>query len=684
MPVLSTLGAAAARGFGFLGKVVQAIDEYFEYVTMLLPGNGTNGAQNNTFLDSSTNNFSITRNGNTTQGTFAPYGANWSNFFNGPSSGTYFETPTNTAFQLGTSDFTIEFWVFITSGASQTCVCRTDTGGSAQNGMLLGYSDGTDILWYATSNGSTWNIISGGVLCSVASVKNTWAHFAYVRSGSTFTAYVNGTQAYTTTSSAAINQVTNGFRIGTANTGTGSTNFGGYISNFRYVKGSAVYTANFTPSTAPLTAITNTSLLTCQSNRFIDNSANNFTITRNGDVSVQVFSPFSPTASYAAGTNGGSGYFDGTGDYLSIADNAALELGSSNFCIENWFYQQANSSRSIVNKRANSSSYGLSIFAQNASNSVEVYISSNGSSWGIVNGTSLGTIIPSAWNHVALYRSGNSWYGAMNGTVTLLTTNSSAVVNNSSAWNFGAESDGFGVTGYLADGRIVIGSAVYGASNFTPPTAPLTAITNTQLLLNYTNAGVIDNAMMNNLETVGNAQISTTQSKWGGSSIAFDGTGDVLISKELGAAFTYGTGDYTIEFWVYPTTGATNQRAILGRENTGNVSVPYIYLKQTSGYLAVYYSSDIASTSSAIAQNTWTHIAVCRASGTTRIFVNGTQDGSGADTTNLISPNFITIGASGSGASVPFTGYLDDLRITKGFARYTANFTVPTAPFPTR
>jgi hypothetical protein len=230
MPVLSTLGAAAARGFGFLGKVAQAIDEYFEYVTMLLPGNGTNGAQNNTFLDSSTNNFSITRNGNTTQGTFAPYGANWSNFFNGPSSGTYFETPTNTAFQLGTSDFTIEFWVFITSGASQTCVCRTDTGGSAQNGMLLGYSDGTDILWYATSNGSTWNIISGGVLCSVASVKNTWAHFAYVRSGSTFTAYVNGTQAYTTTSSAAINQVTNGFRIGTANTGTGATNFGGYIS----------------------------------------------------------------------------------------------------------------------------------------------------------------------------------------------------------------------------------------------------------------------------------------------------------------------------------------------------------------------------------------------------------------------------------------------------------------------
>ncbi len=54
-----------------------AIDPYFDYVTLLLHGNGTNGAQNNTFLDSSTNNFTITRNGNTTQGTFAPYGSNW-------------------------------------------------------------------------------------------------------------------------------------------------------------------------------------------------------------------------------------------------------------------------------------------------------------------------------------------------------------------------------------------------------------------------------------------------------------------------------------------------------------------------------------------------------------------------------------------------------------------------------
>ena len=60
---------------------VQAPDPYFEYVTLLLHGDGTNGAQNNTFLDSSANAFSITRNGNTTQGSFSPYGVNWSGYF---------------------------------------------------------------------------------------------------------------------------------------------------------------------------------------------------------------------------------------------------------------------------------------------------------------------------------------------------------------------------------------------------------------------------------------------------------------------------------------------------------------------------------------------------------------------------------------------------------------------------
>ena len=73
----------AAIAAAFSGGAAAATDPYYEYTTLLLPGNGTNGAQNNTFLDGSTNNFTITRNGNTTQGTFSPFSqTGWGGAFN--------------------------------------------------------------------------------------------------------------------------------------------------------------------------------------------------------------------------------------------------------------------------------------------------------------------------------------------------------------------------------------------------------------------------------------------------------------------------------------------------------------------------------------------------------------------------------------------------------------------------
>jgi len=85
-------------------------DPQFNYVTMLLHGDGTNGGQNNTFVDSSTNNFSITRNGNTTQGSFSPYGTLWSNYFDG-SSKLY---RSMSGVTVGTGQFTAEVWVCLT------------------------------------------------------------------------------------------------------------------------------------------------------------------------------------------------------------------------------------------------------------------------------------------------------------------------------------------------------------------------------------------------------------------------------------------------------------------------------------------------------------------------------------------------------------------------------------------
>ena len=144
--------------------------------------------------------------------------------------------------------------------------------------------------------------------CLVATpAVGAWFHVALTRSGSSLRCFVNGTQIGTTqTMSGTVTRSTaNPLTVGGGPYAATSTN--GYLSNVRIVNGTAVYTSNFTVPTTPLTAITNTSLLTCQANRFLDASSNAFAITRSGDVSVQPFSPFNPTTAYSTSAVGGSG-----------------------------------------------------------------------------------------------------------------------------------------------------------------------------------------------------------------------------------------------------------------------------------------------------------------------------------------------------------------------------------------
>jgi hypothetical protein len=682
MPLPITRGALSARGFGLFSAPATVLDPYFPYVTMLLHGDGTNGAQNNTFLDSSTNNFSITRNGNTTQGSFSPYGSNWSNYFDTSS---YLSVASDLVGST-TSTFTVDGWVYLTATPTSTFEISAFCGLSGQgngpdNYMSFGPTSDSKITlrWF---DGITKSAKSTNTLAL-----NTWYYIACVVNSNAISMFINGvseTVTGTTTLNNRSGTVSQSHIGGKAYT---YATLAGYISNVRVSSVARTITAQ----TAPFTSDANTTILTCQSNRFRDNSTNAFTVTANGTPSVQRFSPFSPSAAYSTSVIGGSGYFDGSGDYLALASNSAFDLGSGDFTIEFWMNTNASQTpdaRVIGNWNndgwaANKWSVHINHSSPSTPNQVAFWVYNANSSNQLLLSTT--TVNGIGWVHVAIVRSGTSWALFINGSRQATATSSAAMSSGACPIQIGGTSSaGEPVTGYITDVRMVKGTAVYSpaSTTITVPTAPLTAISGTSLLTNFTNGGIFDNAMMNDLETVGNAQISTSVFKYGTGSLAFDGTGDVLISKEIGGAFTYGTGNYTIECWLYPTTGATNQRTILGRESTGDVSIPYIYLKQTSGYLAVYYSSDIASTSAAISQNTWTHVAVSRASGTTRIFVNGVQDGTGADTTNLISPNFITIGASGSGAALPFTGYIDDLRITKGYARYTANFTPPTQAFP--
>jgi len=663
-------------------------DPNFKNVTLLLHGDGTNGGQNNTFVDGSTNNFTITRNGNTTQGTFSPYGDNWSNFFDG--TGDYLTVPDNAAFDFGTGDFTIELWVYIAGNSALNNNSTRDTTVVASfptTIQTLTNSWGLNISGSGTTTGtgisfSNWQSGSNSVISATVTVpQNSWNHIAVARLGTTTKLFLNGAEVGSgTLSNQTVNSGQN-LAVGRLGYPGYIQELNGYISNLRVLKGTAQYTGSYTIPTAPLTAITNTSLLTCSTNRFRDASTNNFTITRNGDVSVQRFSPFSPTAAYAAGTIGGSGYFDGTGDCLVTPADTAFQLGTGDFSVELWYYAttSATSGRALfgIGSDASGAIQLLTKWPFSGQPDNRLFLNAT-------NGPQLATdtvFAINSWNHIALSRA--------SGTVSIY-LNGTRVGNGSFTQNITANQLVIGrshtakdqeyVAGYISNFRLVKGTALYSGTTITVPTAPLTAITDTQLLCTFTNAAILDNAMMAVPETVGNAQIDTTTKKYGTGSMKFDGTGDYLSIPPT-SEFEFGTGDFTVECWFYASTVSGGEIPVY-KQHGGVDAICEIRISSSKIYGKTATDQTVGAGTTTLSTNTWYHVAFVKSSNVYSLYLNGVSEGGTVtNATRINRPTTVRVGGNQT-AVFFFTGYIDDLRVTKGVARYTANFTPPTAPFP--
>ena len=209
-------------------------------------------------------------------------------------SGSYLSIPDNAVFDMGSGNFTFETWIYPTS-LTQQGIILAKTNDASEYGQyeLRLNTDGTLVL-YVSTNGTTWDIT---LTTAVALLISTWYHIAVTRNtGGVFTIWINGTSSATVTNNLTIWTATWPITIGNYRSGT-STPYTGFLSNYRIVKGIAVYTGTFTPSTIPLTSTqsanvngnpsaaitgTETSLLTCQNSTFVDNSSYAFTITATG------------------------------------------------------------------------------------------------------------------------------------------------------------------------------------------------------------------------------------------------------------------------------------------------------------------------------------------------------------------------------------------------------------------
>jgi hypothetical protein len=301
------------------------------------------------------------------------------------------------------------------------------------------------------------------------------------------------------------------------------------------------------------------------------------------------------------------------------------------------------------------------------------------------------------WIHVALVRSGNEHRLYMNGVQEGVTWTSTQNYVNSlatiGAYNFNSitSADKRSWNGYIDEFRIS-NTARYTA-NFTPPTEPFVNDENTLLLLHMdgTDASTDfedDNGVRQKVgvSAVGDAQVDTAQSKFGGASALFDGTGDYLQIPNS-TDFDVTGGDFTAEAWVRASDNS-NIKTIFGKRTVnqgwwlvlnsgGPLGTGQVQFVAWNGSTAsvIAYSDTIISTGA------WYHIAIVKDGSNFKLFVDGALEDTQADSGTLVaSTNPLLVGRENTTTTRDWNGHLDEVRISN-IARYTANFTPATTAF---
>ena len=596
-------------------------------------------------------------------------------YFDG--TGDYLATPNSNDLQLGTGDFTIEYWIYPTA-FGRMLLSRRFSGATGDMTMNTN-TDGT-VRFYADSN---YRIVT-----SALTLYN-WYHIALVRHSGTTKVYVNGTAAAQTYSDSN-NYSGDKFHIG-AIEAANSAQFKGYMSNFRVVVGTAVYTSNFTPSTNALLNITNTKLLT----------ANNLepTVTTNG-------SYYFSSANSWGGSNA---------RVITASDNN-MQLGTStDFTFECWY-------KLPVTPPTSGDAY-LWDFGDGQYGWLVPYMMRNGY---LRVGTYHGTIFAGStsdggaevnrWYHLAITREGSTFKVYLDGTLMGSTTQSSwGISPNNARVSLGGYANlsypNYGVKSYISDFRFVKGLAVY-TGNFSVPTGPLTKTGGTYpnntnrtdptasqtmlLTANHSSGTPVDSSdysrtltayntvevgngvreetdddssFNHSISANGNAVFSyATPFVAPSGSVYFDGTGDSLSIP----SFAMGTDDYTIEMWIYPTSLGNYVHLYDGR---GGSSGNAILIQMTNtGTIRFYSVSFRISGSTQVSVNTWNHVALQRVGNINTLYVNGVSQGTYDDSgTSFIGPsnNVGRIASDDNGSGSFYPGYVSNFRIVKGSTAYT-------------
>jgi len=610
---------------------------------------------------------------------------NYSTYFNGSATLT---AANSSVFGYGSADYTIECWFHLTAntGNYQNIVLSQD---SNSYGPIIRFGNGgyNTCLQFSTYGPGTSNTRSANITQQQA--LNSWNHVAMVKRSNIVKLYYNGVpqrlDSGATPTSFTANSYTDAYNGIIPHAPTIGTSFNGYISNFRIVTGTAVYTQNFVPDNNPLTNIANTVLLTCQRAANVDISSSNLAITVTGSPVPNNFKPFfnttslsSTPVSYSSNLFGGSVYFDGAGDYLTVAE-APFQRLSNTFTIQGWFNatSQIAANIAIVSKGNVATGWEIGIGRANT------LLFTNTT-------TALATTTPikfNEWNHFAVTRqsSGDRTLVFLNGNLEVSGVITNPYTDNSNIYIGSGRVAGANVfTGFIAG--IQIDNLSLYSNNFVVPyysTRPTSANTIFSLANTPT---IVDDADTTTVIASGDTNFRnfTPHAPEGQFSNYFNGTNDFLSVPTTLVQNEWWKTDFTIDAWVYPTnlsSWLSNEGpCLIGNMEVGSLTNYWSFGPNTNGTVRFKYFNGSPvnfDSTQTISTNQWSHIAFVKDSNGIRIYVNGVGTASTAVSGTPQTTSGLIIGRYNSSSIL---GYVSNLRVVKGTAVYTGNFTPPTAP----
>ena len=638
------------------------------YTTLLMATDGSAG-DNDTITDSSSSNNTITPYGNAHAGTFSPYRhGGYSAYMENTDDLT---VASNADLNFGSGDFTIEYWIW-PNGTPNNAVGLPDMRPASTNGTYVQININTsNQVGLYVDNAQRISQSSSTALTS-----NAWNHVCLARSGSTTTLYIGGASAGSWSDSTTYSQGRCLIAGHSFHTDRGWAS-GCYVADFRIVKGTAITPASGGPAER-LTAVTNTSLLTCHLPYIADGSSSDHSITINGNIETRPFGPYD-YSEYDESVNGGSIYFDGSGDYLK---HVAPALGTGDFEISCWIYPSTLAFLIIFDYR-NASNTNNPFMAILSDGKLRLYAAGD-----ILIDTASGTISANQWQYVT--------YKRVSGTSNLY-VNGSSVGSATDTTNFVSINNGYigrrydigsyQWQGYISDFRILISPSSNG---YATPTAPLSS-SGTTLHIKGTDASIIDKSQGSNILLVGST--NETESPYSsGRSIGLTNAHSTYVEIPKRDEFLLGD-TFTIEGWIKPTSLSNGYNTIF----TGNGYGYYLAVRSNGGLN--FYSTNSGTpnydtAAGVITNNTWHYIAAVCSSGTLTLY-SGTSSsnfaarghGSGGAENSVSGFDLNNFGSQfNSGdtrfgvthvSSQGFAGYFTDWRFSKGIAR---TVTFPSSP----